>query len=66
MLHKIRDLCDKIDTIKEQADRLRAAKYGPNKTETVVLDMMIETIQADCLLIAHDKSKYTKDKDAKL
>jgi len=61
MLHKISDLCDKIDSIKRQADTLRNAKYGPEKVDKVLIDNMIETIQADCLLVANDKSEYTKD-----
>jgi hypothetical protein len=61
MLHKISDFCDKIDSIKEQSDILRQAKYGPVKSEKIILDMMIETIQADCLLVANDKSKYNKE-----
>ena len=61
MLHKISDLCDKIDSIKRQADTLRNAKYGPEKVDKVLIDNMVETIQADCLLVASDKTEYKKD-----
>lgn len=61
MLHKISDLCDKIDSIKRQADTLRHAKYGPEKVDKVLIDNMVETIQADCLLVASDKTEYKKD-----
>lgn len=61
MLHKISDFCDKIDTIKLLSDRLRAAKYASKDTDDEVLNMMIETIQADCYLVAMDKTEYKKD-----
>jgi len=31
MLHKISQLCDKIDSLKKSADYLRELKYGPDK-----------------------------------
>ena len=43
MLHKISQLCDKIDGLKIQADRLRDAKYGPQKSDAVTIQNMIET-----------------------
>ena len=61
MLHKISELCDKIDSIKAMSDKLRELKYGPVKVPTVVIREDIESIQAECLLIANDKSKYTKE-----
>ena len=60
MIHKISQFCDKIDSIKKMADRLRDMKYGPVKSNTGEIDNLIQTIQADCLLVANDKGKYEK------
>jgi hypothetical protein len=60
MLHKISDLCDRIDAIKFQADRLREAKYGPNKRDSAEVQALIDDIQAMCYTVANDKSKYQK------
>ena len=60
MLHKISEFCDKIDSIKLMADRLRDMKYGNVKFADGEIDNMIQTIQADCLLVANDKQKYEK------
>ena len=63
MNHKISEFCDKIDSIKKMSDRLREMKYGPVKAEKIMIDNMIQTIQADCLLVASDKGKYVKRED---
>ena len=60
MIHKISEFCDKIDSIKLTADRLRHKKYGKVKFSEAEIDNMIQTIQADCLLVANDKQKYEK------
>ena len=60
MIHKISQFCDKIDSIKVMADRLRDMKYGPVKSNKGEIDNMIQSIQADCLLVANDKQKYEK------
>ena len=60
MLHKISQLCDKIDSLKRSADYLRELKYGENKAPREIIDESIEKIQADCLLIANDKSDYNE------
>ena len=60
MIHKISEFCDKIDTIKKMSDRLRDMKYGPVKHNKMLIDNMIQTIQADCLLIANDKGEYVQ------
>ena len=60
MYHKISQLCDKIDSIKTQADVLRRLKYGTPKASKEEIDAAIQTIQADCLLLAKDKGDYTK------
>ena len=53
-------MCDKIDSIKKDADRLREMKYGPVKRTNAEIDNLIAQIQLDCLLISQDKSPYTK------
>ena len=64
MIHKISEFCDKIDSIKKMADRLRDMKYGPLGASKQEIDVMIETIQADCLLVASDKGKYVKREES--
>lgn len=58
MLHKISQLCDKIDGLKQSADRLREMKYGPVKAPNSEIDHMIEQIQHECYMISQDKGKY--------
>ena len=60
MIHKISEFCDKIDSIKLMADRLRTMKYGKVKFADGEIDNMIQAIQSDCLLVASDKQKYEK------
>ena len=60
MLHKISELCDKIDSLKKSAAHLRELKYGENKAPREVIDESIGKIQTDCLLIANDKSNYNE------
>ena len=63
MLHKISDFCDKIDSLKKMSDDLRMTKYQYPKSPDSDLRVqnLIDTIQADCLLIANDKSDYGKE-----
>ena len=61
MLHKISELCDKIDSIKKDADRLREMKYGPVKRSNAEIDNPITQIQSDCLLVSQDRSPYSKN-----
>ena len=61
MLHKISQMCDKIDSIKKDADRLRKMKYGENKHSTSEIDNLIAQIQADCYIVSQDRSPYAKD-----
>ena len=65
MLHKISAFCDKIDSIKRMSDDLRRLKYETPKSKDrdFRIQNLIETIQADCLLVASDKSDYGKEKD---
>ena len=62
MLHKISAFCDKIDTVKKMADDLRVLKYETPKSKErdFKIQSLIETIQADCLLLANDKGDYEK------
>jgi len=60
MIHRISELCDKIDSIKAMSDRLRESKYGLVKAPREIIDESIQSIQAECLLIANDKSKYNE------
>ena len=60
MLHKISQLCDKIDSLKKSADHLRFLKYGETKAPREIIDDSIASIQAECLLIANDKSDYNE------
>lgn len=53
-------MCDKIDSIKKDADRLREIKYGPNKATKAEIDNLISQIQSDCYLVSQDKSPYNK------
>ena len=50
MSHTIKQFCDKIDSVKMMADRLR--KTPPSDKN---IKMQIEEIQADCLLLAKGK-----------
>lgn len=63
MLHKISDFCDKIDSLKKMSDDLRITKYQYPKSpdRDFRVQNLIDTIQADCLLIANDKSDYGKE-----
>jgi len=65
MLHKISEFCNKIDTIKKCSDDLRVLKYQTPKSNArdIQIQNLIDTIQADCLLVASDKSDYDKEKD---
>ena len=62
MLHKISQFCDKINTINKMAEDLRVLKYQTPKSSERDLKVqnLIDTIQADCLLLAHDKGDYAK------
>ena len=62
MLHRISDLCKKIDGLKIQSDRLYNLKYNNTKTQArdMEVDYLIKDIQMMCNLIANDKSKYDR------
>ena len=62
MLHKISQFCDKINSINKMAEDLRVLKYQTPKSKErdFKIQNLIETIQADCLLLANDKGDYAK------
>ena len=62
MLHRIADLCKKIDGIKIQSDKLYNLKYNNPKTpeRDIEIDNLIADIQTQCRLVANDKSKYER------
>ena len=62
MLHKISKFCDKINSINKMAEDLRVLKYQTPKSKErdFKIQNLIETIQADCLLVANDKGDYEK------
>ena len=53
MLHKISQFCDKINSINKMAEDLRVLKYQTlnQMNEIFKIQNLIETIQADCLLL---------------
>lgn len=63
MLHKISFFCDKINSVNKMAEDLRVLKYQTPKSQERDLKIknLIDTIQADCLLLANDKGDYVKD-----
>ena len=67
MIHKISQMCDKVNVIYEKSMQLRRLKYDTpkdqqNKTE---IDFYVQDIQALCREIANDTQKYRKvDQDA--
>ena len=65
MLHKISQFCDKVNSINKMAEDLRVLKYQTPKSKErdFKIQNLIDTIQADCLLVANDKSDYDKEKD---
>ena len=53
-------MCDKINSIKIMSDKLRVMKYNEPIANKGDINNLIETIQADCLLVAMDKGEYWK------
>ena len=62
MLHKINQFCDKINSVNKMAEDLRVLKYQTPKSKErdLRIQNLIDTIQADCLLLANDKGTYEK------
>lgn len=60
MLHKISDLCKKIDVIKKKSDELYEMKYGKTKHRKSEINNLIQDIQHLCYVVANDKQEYKK------
>ena len=62
MIHKVSDLCKKVDGLKIISDRLYNTKYNQPKTTSrdAMVNSMIEDIQSTCKLIASDNKPYDK------
>jgi|TARA_B110000967_G_C18374111_1_gene312009 hypothetical protein len=62
MIHRISDLCKKIDGIKKVSDRLYDTKYNQPKTpeRDAEVNAMIEDVQLQCKLVSNDKGKYER------
>ena len=60
MIHKISELCNKIDGLKRMSDDLYNLKYNNPKTpgRDAQVQHMVEDIQATCRLIAGDNKPY--------
>ena len=61
MIHKINELCDKVNVVKIKADKLRKEyklKEEGWSIPTVEIDNQVADIQSICNLIANDKSEY--------
>ena len=62
MIHKISELCQKIDGIKKVSDNLYNIKYNQPKTpeRDAEVNALIEDIQIQCKLVANDKGEYDR------
>ena len=60
MIHKLSDLCKKIDGLKTLSTKLYEVKYNNPKTpeRDAEVNHLIEDIQATCRLIANDNKPY--------
>ncbi len=62
MIHKISELCQKIDGIKKVSDNLYNIKYNQPKTpeRDAEVNALIEDIQLQCKLVSNDKGEYDR------
>lgn len=62
MLHKISDMCNKVDVIHRKSEELRKLKYDTPKDarDNTQIDFLIQDIQTLCREIAYDRSEYNK------
>ena len=62
MIHKISELCQKIDGIKKVSDNLYNIKYNQPKTpeRDAEVNALIEDIQLQCKLVVFDKGEYDR------
>lgn len=62
MIHKISELCQKIEGIKKVSDNLYNIKYNQPKTpeRDAEVNALIEDIQLQCKLVSNDKGEYDR------
>ncbi len=62
MIHKVSDLCKKIDGLKTLSTKLYEVKYNNPKSDVRDAEVrhLIDDIQATCRLIANDTQPYDK------
>jgi|TARA_B100000900_G_scaffold237756_1_gene201887 hypothetical protein len=62
MLHKISDMCNKVDVIHRKSEELRKLKYDTPKDarDNTQIDFLIQDIQTLCREIAYDRGEYNK------
>ena len=62
MLHKISDMCNKVDVIHKKSEELRKLKYDTPKDarDNTQIDFLIQDIQTLCREIAYDRGEYNK------
>lgn len=62
MIHKISDLCDKVNVVYEKSMNLRRMKYDTPKEaqNEEMIQHMIDDIQHMCRMIGADTDKYQK------
>ena len=60
MHHNINELCNKIDVIKQKADKLRLVEYTDCSSPEI--QYTIADVQALCADIANDQEKNNKEK----
>jgi len=62
MLHKISDMCDKVDVIFRKSEELRKLKYDTPKAarDEHQINFLVQDIQTLCREIANDRGEYKK------
>lgn len=65
MIHKISDLCDRVNVIYEKSMNLRRLKYDTpkHKRDEIQIQYLIDDIQSICATIAADKTDYQKEEN---
>ena len=62
MLHKISDMCNKVEFIYRKSEELRKLKYDtPKETrDETQVEFLIQDIQTLCREISFDRGEYSK------
>tara|TARA_X000000950_G_scaffold231337_1_gene279849 strand:+ start:5188 stop:5376 length:189 start_codon:yes stop_codon:yes gene_type:complete len=62
MLHKISDMCNKVEVIYKKSEELRKLKYDTPKEarDETQVDFLIQDIQTLCREIGFDRGEYNK------